>query len=361
MLSLTWSVLSDCKPVQDFPILKQGKTTGCRFTGKFYKAGSIIQFNKCFNLRCSTTGNIFRNEKNCDESTPTVSPTSVLMTTKPPTTFPMTAIFGCQGDNGKIYVPGEKMSKGFDESSNWCYGSYCSENGQIIHWDNFNCKQTTQTTVPMTTSPPTTVPMTTSSPITVPLTTTPPTTFPMTAIFGCQGDNGEIYAPGEKMSEGFDESSNWCYGSYCSENGQIIHWDNFNCKQTTQTTVPMTTSPPTTVPMTTSSPITVPLTTTPPTTFPMTAMFGCQGDNGEIYAPGEKMSEGFDESSNWCYGSYCSENGQLTHWDNFNCKQTTQTAVPMTTSPLPPTTVPMTFDDNITTNNTPHGNNNTDI
>ena len=90
--------------------------------------------------------------KTCDETT---TPTTVPMTTTPPITIP----FGCQGDNGKVYGPGEKISEGFDETSNWCYGSYCSHDGNIIQWDNFNCKTTPPTTVPMTTTPPTTIPM----------------------------------------------------------------------------------------------------------------------------------------------------------------------------------------------------------
>lgn len=90
--------------------------------------------------------------KTCDETT---IPTTVSMTTTPPTTIP----FGCQGDDGNVYRPGEKISEGFDETSNWCYGSYCSQDGNIIQWDNFNCKTTPPTTVPMTTTPPTTIPM----------------------------------------------------------------------------------------------------------------------------------------------------------------------------------------------------------
>ena len=165
-------------------------------------------------------------------------------------------------------------------------GSYCDKYGQAQHWDNFNCKTTT---VP-------------------PTTTTPPTTPPQ---LGCY-ENGKFYPPGTEMSSGYDESSNWCYGSYCDKYGQVQHWDNFNCKTTT---VPTTT-------------------TTPPTT----PQFGCY-ENGKFYPPGTKISSGYDESSNWCYGSYCDKYGQVQHWDNFNCKTTT--VPPTTTTGAPaPTSIP---------------------
>ena len=115
-------------------------------------------------------------------------------------------------------------------------------------------------------------PTTTSA--TQPATTTPPTTTPP---FGCY-ENGKFYPPGTKISSGYDESSNWCYGSYCDRYSQVQHWDNFNCKTTT---VPTTTTAPTT-------------TTTPPTTPPQ---LGCY-ENGKFYPPGTEMSSGYDESSN---------------------------------------------------------------
>ena len=248
---MSWTILYNCKPIQeDFPILEQEKTKGCQLDGKFYKAGSIVQSDKCFDLRCSSTGKIFRKMRNCDK-TPT--PITVPMTTTPQTTGSSTP-FGCQGDDGKIYGPGEMISEGFDE--NWCYGKYCSDDGNVINWDDFNCKTTTPlpTTVSSTTSPPTTVSSTTSPPTTVSSTTPPPTTVSSTP-FGCQGDDGKMYGPGEKISEGFDETSNWCYGTYCSDDGNLINWDNFNCKTTPATTVPL---------------INVPMTTKPPTIFPMT-------------------------------------------------------------------------------------------
>ena len=178
------------------------------------------------------------------------------------------------------------MSEGYDESSNWCYGTYCDQNGNVINWDNFKCKSTTVT------------------PTTTPITTVP-------TQFGCYDDNGKFFNPGEKMSEGYDESSNWCYGTYCDQGGNVINWDNFKCKSTTVT------------------PTTTPITTVP-------TQFGCYDENGKFFNPGENMStEGYDESTYWCYGYYCSESGSVVGWESFNCKSTTvsPTITPITTVP----------------------------
>ena len=72
--------------------------------------------------------------------------------TKPP---------GCYDDNGKYYPPGSQISKGEDRESNWCFGSYCSYDGQVLQWDNFNCYPT-PTTTPSSAPPPTSPPSTTS-------------------------------------------------------------------------------------------------------------------------------------------------------------------------------------------------------
>ena len=60
------------------------------------------------------------------------------------TTIPILRIppAGCSY-NGKVYAPGSEISKGEDRENNWCFGSYCSHDGQIIYWDDFNCFPTT--------------------------------------------------------------------------------------------------------------------------------------------------------------------------------------------------------------------------
>ncbi|XP_066914516.1 uncharacterized protein [Clytia hemisphaerica] len=355
----------------DIPNLDHKTARGCKYNHQFYRPGgfikSVYKDDRCLEIRCSPRGKITqrlnRLPERCHEIISSTKP-PVTTTTKSLTTTPMTTPHGCYGDDGKFYAPEEKMSEGFDEQTNWCYGSYCNQHGQVIQWDNFNCKTTPPTTEPMTTEPMTTPPQgcygddgkiyapgekisedfdgcygsycdehgqviqwnsfnckstspTTEPTTTTPLTTTTPTTTtPMTTPHGCYGDDGKFYTPGEKMSEGFDGQTNWCYGSYCDQHGQVIKWDNFNCK----------TTPPTTEPMTT---------TTPTTTTPMTTPLGCYGDDGKFYAPGEKMNDGFDEQTNWCYGTYCDQHGQIQHWDNFNCKTTPPTTTEtMTTPPM---------------------------
>lgn len=98
---------------------------------------------------------------------------------------------------------------------NWCYAAYCADNGQIIYWNNFNC----HTTVRQPTTPP---------------------VFTTTAPAGCYID-GHFYPPGSDISRGEDRASNWCYGTFCSEDGNILQWDNFNCFTTLPTTIPTTT------------------------------------------------------------------------------------------------------------------------
>ena len=141
-------------------------------------------------------------------------------TVHPPTTTPPMPP-GCQY-NGQYYPPNSEINKGEDRQSNWCYGAFCDGQGQVLHWDDFNCFPTT--TLPTTTAP----------------TTTPPTTPPPGCYF-----HGKYYPLG-KISRGQDRGSNWCWGYICGEDGHIIAWDNFHCFLTTST--PTTTSPePTTI------------------------------------------------------------------------------------------------------------------
>ena len=123
--------------------------------------------------------------------------------TNPPTTTPV----GCSYQ-GQFYPPGEISS-----DPNGCYGVVCDSSGYVYTWDNFNCLSTT---TPM----PTTV---------------PPTTPP-----GCYY-NGEYYPPGE--IESGSDGQGWCYGTYCTDDYQLVAWDNFSCLSTTSTPVPPTTIP----------------------------------------------------------------------------------------------------------------------
>ncbi|CAH1780308.1 unnamed protein product [Owenia fusiformis] len=74
----------------------------------------------------------------------------------------------------------------------------------------------------------------------VPMTPVISTTIPTTPPGGC--------VPGETLSEGKDiqpDGKVWCYGSYCDDNGEIIHWDDWDCEPTETTTVPSKTTEPT--------------------------------------------------------------------------------------------------------------------
>jgi len=166
--------------------------------------------------------------------------------------------------------------------------------------------------------------------------TTTTTNYPTTKPYGCY-DKGKYYYPGEEMENGYHQQSNWCYGTFCSDYGSIIHWDNWNCK-TTPTTPPTTTS---------TDPITLPETSTPPdpTTLPTTiiptsfAIDSCYVD-GKFHPRGSKIDSG-DDGKGWCYGRYCDHYGKVIHWDDWNCGPTTY---PDTTAPDPTTMYPTTRD-----------------
>lgn len=192
-------------------------------------------------------------------------------------------VSGCHR-NGQFYAPGAMISVGYDTENDRCYGTVCKENGQITIWERLNCRKTT------TTIPPTTEPTTTED------TTVPPR-------IGCHGDDGTFYAPGKDMGSDYDEKSNWCYGEYCDMDGNIVNWDNFNCKSTlppSTTELPTTTTP-----------------TKPPTTIP--TRLGCH-QYGVFYNPGEKISNRYDFDLDKCYGTYCDHTGAIVQWDKWNCR-----------------------------------------
>ena len=145
---------------------------------------------------------------------------------------------------------------------------------------------------------------TTNSPP-VPTPRTPPrieTTPARYSEIGCYY-NGQFYKPGASFSEGYDPTSDWCYGLYCDERGSVGPWDTWNCKKQSMTT----TSPPTT--------------TAPPTEAePIKLALKCTY-NSVHYNEGDTIYEKYDKRNNWCYGLYCSSKGQLIYWDKWNCKE----------------------------------------
>ena len=128
---------------------------------------------------------------------------------------------------------------------------------------------------------------------------------------------GELYPANHVISE--YNGVYWCFGVYCNANGQVVYWSDSECFPTT--------SPP--------PPTTEPPSTTTPTPPPSTTPFGCFY-NGEYFPPGREISRGQDRGSNWCFGMYCGEDGQILAWDNFQCFPTT------TTTPTPPPPPPIT-------------------
>ena len=289
-------------------------------------------------------------------------PTTLKTTTLPPpppptTTRPKTTIRrrtttprqpGCV-HNGVFYSPGEEIERG--QTGNWCYGTICSDDGSIMSWDNFDCEPTTtpkRTTLrpPTTTTPP--KPPTTQKTTTLPPPPPPTTKRPRTTTRrrtttprqpGCVY-HGVVYPYGEIPSMS-GKDGNWCYGAICGEDGNIMHWDNFDCgtKPPSTTTKHTTLRPPTTPKRTTLPPPPPPTTTKrPPTTRRKTttpAISGCLY-NGVVYPYGEIPSM-TGKDGNWCYGAICGEDGNIMHWDNFDCgtKKTT-TSKPPTKPPTPP-------------------------
>ncbi|CAB4019523.1 Hypothetical predicted protein [Paramuricea clavata] len=278
-----------------------------------------------------------------------------------PATFPATTPrpLGCEV-NGKFYSPGEIISSEIDKQFGWCHGTYCSEDGNVIPWDDFNCGATTPllpaTTAPFPTTPKTTTPRTTTrqtttqrattSRISTPLTTFPPATTPPRPL-GCEV-NGKFYSPGEIISSEIDKQFGWCHGTYCGEDGNVIPWDDFNCINTTIPAEASTTPEPSSTP---PSPITTssyssaiveeastlsPRATTAYTTVPR--RLGCEYE-GKFYAPGTEISKGSDGRGR-CYGLICTDDGNITPWDDFNCGATT--SPPITASHPSPTTTPST-------------------
>ena len=354
----------------------------CEHDGKFYLPGERFAEGTdgkgwCYGLYCDNDGHaISWDNFECGTSTP---PSTDAISTVPPT-------LGCEYD-GKFYSYGERFAEGND-GQGWCYGMYCSENGETIAWDNFNCGALTQpttapTTIPTTfpfppaTSKVTIPPSHTSSPF-LPITskiTTPPshTTSPSLPI------TSKITTPPSHTSSPFPPitSKITTPPSHTSSPFPPItskvttppsHTSSpfppITSKITTPPSHPSSPFPPTTSKITTppshtSSPFpptTSKITTAPPptttelpststdTTSP-TPRLGCEY-LGKVYPFGESFAEGND-GQEWCYGMYCTENGDIFAWDNFNCGLSTQPATapttpPHTFSPFPPITSKVT-------------------
>ena len=325
-------------PPSQVPALPPGWTAGCYHDGSWYPLNSEVSKTRgdgwCSGLYCESSGDLLAwASLNCGDTTPAVPTTPTTMTpttaTSAPVTtdFPTTVPIGCEMD-GKWYAPGSDIGSGSD-GHGWCYGTYCSDDGHVITWDNFNCD-------------PTTMPPTTAPPTTMPPTTMPPPDTVVTTPMGCEVD-GKWYAPGSDIDSGSD-GHGWCYGTYCSDDSNIIPWDNFKCDPTTMppTTVPPTTMPPTTVPPPdTDGQITSRVnfksqpneeTTMPPpaTTPPVTPPLGCEYE-GKVYAPNSDIHRGSD-GKGWCGGTFCDDHGNVVNWDDFNC-HTTDNTTPLPTTP----------------------------
>ena len=149
--------------------------------------------------------------------------TKVPQNTQPPQPNPeiLTEV-GCTGLDGKWYPAGSEVSRGSD-GNGWCYGTYCSHDGNLIAWDDWNCKTTTTGPVSSSSIPP---PTSTSNPTTSPTpysTTVPPP-------LGCF-QNGAWYEPGSEISRA-SNGEGWCHGISCDAKGKIVAWDDWNCEDT---------------------------------------------------------------------------------------------------------------------------------
>lgn len=264
----------------------------------------------CYGLLCNGGHALAWDDFDCGPVT-TIPPTTITPT--PPTTTPpslppsfTTTPFGCN-HGGSLYPPGSEISKGSD-GNGWCYGLYCDYHGSIIAWDNWDCSpsSTKKTSSAPTTTPPSSTRETSSLPSKTHQRTTKPSSLPPidTTPFGCNHE-GSLYPPGSKISEGSD-GNGWCYETYCNYDGNIITSDNWDCSLSA---TKETSSAPTTFP-------------------PQPTQLGCL-QNGVWYAPGSEISRGSD-GQGWCYGLYCTDDGQLQMWDDFNC--TTES----TPAPKPP-------------------------
>ena len=78
-------------------------------------------------------------------TTPSQSTPITTTTPRIPTTTPNCLIDGIR------YPPNTEVSRGYDASTNWCYGSFVDENCNMMMWDIWNCHSTTTTSTTTTT------------------------------------------------------------------------------------------------------------------------------------------------------------------------------------------------------------------
>ena len=224
--------------------------------------------------------------------------TKVPQNTEPPlpdTTEKPTEV-GCIDLDGKWYPAGSEVSRGSD-GNGWCYGLFCSHDGSLTPWDNFNCKPTTTGPATSTTDAPTT--------------TTAPTPTTVTTPVGCF-QNGIWYEPGSVISQG-SNGEGWCYGTYCTDDSQVAALDDWKCKITT--TGPVSSS---SILAPTSTPIPTTSSTPSPTTVP--PPLGCF-QNGAWYEPGSEINRA-SNGEGWCHGLSCDTKGKIVAWDDWNCEDT---------------------------------------
>jgi len=140
--------------------------------------------------------------------------------TPPPIALTLPPYRGCYYD-GKWYHSGTEMSRGYDASSNWCWFVLC-EDGHIIHGDDFHCRKTNPPPPPPPPPPPGVfIAPTTRPPV------TPKPTEPLSKYdYKCE-DNGKEYKYGQEIYH--HQDGDFCYGEYCGEWGELIPWENWDC------------------------------------------------------------------------------------------------------------------------------------
>lgn len=270
------------------PLVVDTEPPGCTYNRQWYPAGSEIGqkadgYGGCYGVYCDGVGKLVTWDTwKCDATTQATR-SKALATTSP-------QYAGCFV-NGEWYPPWSDITRGSD-ANGWCYGTYCGADGQLVAWDDWDCGMTT--TAASSTK----------------------NTSPQPLHPGCFQD-GEWYPPGTEISNGTD-GIGWCYGSFCSDDSQIVEWDNWNCESNIQT--PSTTLGPTTIPgliqtTTQSSPTTPEL---EKTTIPVS--LGCL-QNGAWYEPGTEISRESD-GEGWCHGISCDSDGKIVAWDDWNCQNT---------------------------------------
>lgn len=215
---ITWDASSHDKHTT--PSTTLPTPLGCFYNGDWYPPWSEVSrgqddYGWCFGTYCCDDGQLVAwDDWNCGTTTEppmTIQPI-------PPTTGsppPEHAHHGCF-HNGKWYPPGSDITKGSDDKG-WCYGTFCSAGGEVTAWDNWNCDEaTTEPPSPTTTPTPTTAPVPTPTTVPIPL--------------GCF-QNGAWYEPGSEISKESD-GEGWCHGISCDSSGRIVAWDDWNCAET---------------------------------------------------------------------------------------------------------------------------------